>query len=85
MRNGYAFIGYIAAMLTTFSGVPQMLRILRLRESRDVSLWTSTMLATGTLFWLIHGLIIDDLPVILANAVALVLTVTLVCLILRYR
>jgi MtN3 and saliva related transmembrane protein len=85
MRNGFPFIGYMAAVLTTFCGIPQIVRIVRLKESRDLSLWTPILLSIGILLWLIHGIMINDLPVIAANLVSLFLCITMVWLVVKYR
>jgi MtN3 and saliva related transmembrane protein len=85
MRNGYVFIGYLAALLTAFSGVPQIIRVLKLKESRDISLWTASLLSTGVLFWLIHGLIIQDMPLIVSSGASLLFSTITICVILRYR
>jgi hypothetical protein len=39
MGHGFGAIGYIAALLTTFSSIPQIIRVIKLKESRDISLW----------------------------------------------
>jgi len=67
MDHGFGMIGYMAALLTTFSSIPQIVRVCRLKESRDISLWTTSALSAGILLWFIHGLLIGDLPVIFAN------------------
>lgn len=85
MRNGYAYIGYLAALLTTFSGIPQIIRVLKLKESKDISLWTASLLSAGILFWLIHGIIIKDMPLILSNGVSLLFSTITICVILKYR
>jgi MtN3 and saliva related transmembrane protein len=82
---GHGAIGYIAALLTTFSIIPQIIRVIKLKESRDISLWTISSLSAGILLWLIHGIIIGDLPVILANGVSLGLSVLMLCLVVKYR
>ena len=65
MEHGFGMIGYMAALLTTFSSIPQIVRVCRLKESRDISLWTTSALSAGILLWFIHGLLIGDLPVFL--------------------
>ena len=85
MDHGLGAIGYIAALLTTFSSVPQIIRACRLKESRDISLWTTSALSAGILLWTIHGLIIGDLPVILANGTSLLLSGLMLCLVVKYR
>jgi MtN3 and saliva related transmembrane protein len=85
MSHGFGAIGYIAALLTTFSSIPQIIRVYRLKESRDISLWTVSSLSAGVLLWVIYGIEIGDLPVIIANAVSLCLSIILICLVVKYR
>jgi uncharacterized protein with PQ loop repeat len=49
IENTYSLIGYLAALLTTFSLIPQIIRVYRLKESRDISLWTVSALSAGIL------------------------------------
>jgi MtN3 and saliva related transmembrane protein len=85
MDNGFGTIGYIAALLTTFSSIPQIIRVYRLKESRDISLWTVSVLSAGILLWFIHGIVIGDLPVILANGISLGLSALMLGLVVKYR
>jgi MtN3 and saliva related transmembrane protein len=68
--------GYLAATLTTVSFVPQVLKTLRTRDTRAISLGMYALFSLGVALWLVYGLLIDAGPVILANAVTLVLTST---------
>lgn len=85
MDHGLGAIGYVAALFTTFSSIPQIIRVCRLKESRDISLWTVSALSAGILLWFIHGIVIGDLPVILANGVSLVLSALMMFLVVKYR
>lgn len=73
-------IGSIAAVCTTGAFVPQALRVWRLRSAAEISLATFLVFSVGTATWLVYGLLIGSLPVILANAVTLVLSLTMVAL-----
>ncbi len=66
-------IGYAAAFLTTVSFLPQVIKVWRTRTVRDISLATYSMFTVGAALWLAYGLAIHSLPVILANAVTVVL------------
>lgn len=66
-------IGFAAACLTTIAFLPQVIKAIRSRSTRDISLGMYLVLATGIALWLIYGLMIDDLPLILANLVTFVL------------
>ena len=85
MDHGFGIIGYLAALLTTFSVIPQIIRVYRLKESRDISLWTVISLSAGILLWVIHGIVIGDLPVIIANGVSFGLSVLMIYLVVKYR
>jgi MtN3 and saliva related transmembrane protein len=77
-------LGYAAALLTTAAYVPQLVRVLRLRSARDISLPTFLMFAVGVIFWLLYGLYTGSKPIIACNSVTLVLAVSIVVLKLRY-
>jgi MtN3 and saliva related transmembrane protein len=77
-------LGYAAALLTTAAYVPQLVRVLRLRSARDISLPTFMMFAIGVFFWLLYGLYTGSRPIIASNSVTLVLAVSIVVLKLRY-
>jgi MtN3 and saliva related transmembrane protein len=77
-------LGYAAALLTTAAYVPQLVRVLRLRSARDISLPTFMMFAVGVIFWLLYGLYTGSRPIIACNSVTLVLAMSIVILKLRY-
>lgn len=78
-------IGYIAACFTTFSLLPQILRIRRLQEARDVSISMPIMVSIGSVLWSVYGVIIGSAPVIAANGVALVIALITIFFTVRYR
>ena len=78
-------IGYVAALFTTFSLLPQIIRIWKLKEARDISLFMPLMLSIGTLLWLVYGIIIAETPVIAANAVSLLVALITLFVTIRYR
>lgn len=85
MQTRIDIIGYIAACFTTFSLLPQIVRIWRLKEAKDVSLFMPLMVAVGSVLWLVYGFLIASPPVVAANAVALVIAVITVLFAVRYR
>jgi MtN3 and saliva related transmembrane protein len=70
-----SFIGYIAAFCTTAAFFPQAMKVYRTRQTRDISLWMFLLMTTGLIAWLIYGLLINSLPIILANIVTLIFAV----------
>ena len=67
-------IGMTSAVLTTGAFVPQALKTIRSRSTEDLSLLTFLMMFSGTLLWFIYGMQINDLPLIVANAISACLT-----------
>ncbi len=63
-------IGLAAAVLTTAANIPQTIKVIKTRSTKSLSAATYAMLFTGMALWVIYGIVRDDLPVILANAVA---------------
>lgn len=87
MMDNFTLIGLMAATCTTLSFVPQVVHILRTGNVEGISLMMYSVFTVGVALWLTYGLLLGDLPVILANLVTLVLasTVLVLTLIKRYR
>lgn len=79
------FIGYIAASLTTVSFIPQALHTFRTRDVSGISLGMYFVFTTGVALWLGYGLLIGAWPIVLANAITLVLSAAILTMKLRYR
>jgi MtN3 and saliva related transmembrane protein len=75
-----AMIGHAAGALTTISFLPQVIKAWRTRSTGDLSLIMLLVFLTGIALWLVYGLYLGALPVILANAVTLVLVAILLAL-----
>lgn len=77
-------IGMAAAVCTTVSLVPQLMRIWKLRSAREISLTMFLIFSLGVLLWLVYGICIHSEPVILANTVTLGLSLAILTLKLRF-
>ena len=77
-------IGYCAATLTTISFLPQLIRVIKLRSARDISLGMFLIFTAGTGFWLTYGILSHSAPVWIANAVTFVLSLSILILKLRF-
>ena len=90
MMNAFAsfsptWIGIAAAILTTTAFAPQAFKVWRTRSTRDVSLAMFLLMVTGIVLWLVYGLLIGDLPLIVANAVTLLLAGAILVAKIRFR
>jgi MtN3 and saliva related transmembrane protein len=82
--DGWLMLGLAAGLLTTVGFVPQIVKSLRERKMGEVSLLMPMLLSVGMFLWLIYGLLTDDLPIIIWNAIALTLNLCLVGLKLHF-
>ncbi len=84
MTDWIALLGSAAGLCTTVSFLPQLLRAWRTRSTRDISLPMFSLLVFGIFLWLVYGVVIGDIPLILANAVSFCLTGSILYLKLRH-
>jgi MtN3 and saliva related transmembrane protein len=77
-------IGVSAGTLTTIAFLPQVVKAWRTRSTRDVSLNMYLVLFIGIALWLLYGVLRADPPLILANAVTLLLAGAVLVLKLRH-
>ena len=82
--DGITLIGLIAAVCTTCSFLPQVIKILRSKKTKDVSLLMYTILTAGLFLWLIYGVILKDFPLIMANSMSLTLSICVLLLKIRH-
>ena len=73
-------IGMIAAVSTSVSFVPQVVQSYRSRDVSGISLGMYGFFTFGVGLWLVYGLMTHDLPVIIANALTLVLALSILWL-----
>jgi len=71
------WLGYLAASLTTLSFVPQAVLTLRTREVHGISAIMYSVFTVGVALWLAYGWRLGEWPIIVANAVTLVLAATI--------
>ncbi len=82
--TGVEVLGFTAAVCTTVAFVPQLVRVIRLRSAREISLPTFLLFSVGVFLWLIYGLRTGSKPVIVSNIVTLFLSLSILILKLRY-
>jgi MtN3 and saliva related transmembrane protein len=78
------YIGFVAAFCTTAAFVPQLLRVLKLRSAREISLGTFLLFSVGVFLWLLYGIYTGSKPVIASNVATLGLSLSILFLKLRY-
>lgn len=84
MIDGAMMLGLAAGTLTTTAFAPQLVKAWRSKSTGDLSWGMLVTFSTGILLWLIYGVWIDSVPVILANAVTLLLQAGIVSLKIKH-
>ena len=76
-------LGLVAAVFTTVSFLPQVIRTVKTKSTRDISLGMFFTLCMGLVLWLIYGIFQKDLAIIVANSCTLFLA--LIILVYKFR
>ena len=72
--------GYIALVLNTIYKIPQISKLYRTRQPLGISLKSLLLGVLTSVFFIIHGFIIKDLPLLLTGSTVLVQNAILVYL-----
>ena len=79
-----SYIGFFAAFLTTISFVPQALKTIRTKSTDGISLGMYLLFNLGIACWLAYGLLTNDVPLILANSITIMLTATILVMKIKH-
>ncbi|MBV6494245.1 MAG: Sugar transporter SemiSWEET [Turneriella sp.] len=79
------YLGFVAGVLTTFSFVPQVIRIYQTKSGRDISFWMMFLFSVGVSLWLFYGILLRSAPIIFSNAVTLMLVLIIIVMKLFYK
>jgi MtN3 and saliva related transmembrane protein len=77
-------IGLTAAVLSAVTFLPQVIKTWRSRSAADISLLMFSIATVSVVLWLTYGILIGDVPVILANSITLLLSLIMLVLKLKY-
>jgi MtN3 and saliva related transmembrane protein len=74
------YVGYIAAFCTTFAFFPQAIMAIRTKDVKSISLTMYSILCFGIAMWFIYGISQNDIPIIAANFITLIPSLTILYL-----
>ncbi|MGQ0710979.1 MAG: SemiSWEET family sugar transporter [Rhodoferax sp.] len=78
-------VGTVGAVLTTASFVPQALHTFRTKNVSGISLGMYASFTVGVACWLAYGWMLDEWPIVAANAITLALALAILAMKLRYQ
>jgi MtN3 and saliva related transmembrane protein len=76
-------IGYLAALLTTFSFLVQAIQSWRTRDLSGISVGMYSMFTLGVALWLIYGILIESWPLIVTNALTFLFALSILLMKLK--
>ena len=76
-----SIIGTVGATLTTISQLPQLVKVWQTKQTKDLSLPTYAVLATGVALWVAYGFLLHEPPIYIAN----IFTEIVVCSVLALK
>ena len=85
MEIGLFEIMLIASTMLEFNPVFQAIKIIRLKEAKDVSVYTFLMILVIGVMWLTYGIQIKSLPLIIGNSIKLFASLTVIIVYLIYK
>ena len=80
----WTIIGSIAATLTMFSFVPQIVKSFKTKSVKDLSEITILQLFLGATLWVIYGIHLKNIVIIIANIITLVTLIILLVMYIKY-
>ncbi|WP_292011008.1 SemiSWEET transporter [Chryseobacterium sp.] len=79
-------LGIIAGVLTSISMIPQLIKVIKEKNAKDLSWIMLLILIAGLSLWVWYGFVKEELPIILSNAFAVLVNISLlVCYILYHK
>lgn len=71
------YFGYFGAFLTAITFMPQVLKAWQTKSVGDLSTNMLLIVVLSTIVWLVYGIYLMLIPVIIANSIVFILTLTL--------
>lgn len=78
-------LGIVAGFLTSVAMIPQLIKVIKEKNVEDLSWVMILVLICGLSLWVWYGFIQDELPIIISNAFAVLVNLTLFICYLLFR
>jgi len=78
-------LGIVAGVLTSVSMIPQLVKVIKEKNVEDISWIMILVLISGLSLWVWYGFLKDELPIILSNAFAVLVNISLFICYLLFR
>ncbi len=83
--DAITIIGLVAALFTTVSLLPQLIKVYKTKSTKDISTGMFTLFGAGVLLWFVYGIFVNDLPIIVANSLAFIQAIVILFFKTKYK
>jgi len=70
--SSLAIVGFLASLLSILNQFPQAIKVFRTNDTHSISLAMYCIVVVAISLWLVYGIMLQDAPLIWANALSLV-------------
>jgi len=84
MHELSTFVGFIAGLVTTAANLPQVWKTYRSKSGEGLSFRMLLALAVGLGLWIAYGIMSQSMPLIVTNAIVLLLILSLIGMKLKF-
>ena len=81
----YFLIGIVGTLLVTFAGIPQIIKTIKIKHSKGLSLIFFLQVEIGLVLTTIYSFHIKDFVFILSNCISFIVNTLIILSILKYR
>lgn len=78
-------IGYLGAIISSISFMPQVLKIWKTKSAHDLSMVTLFLLTSNAAIWCTYGIMTHARPLWVTNALMLAMVVIMIYFKIKYR
>lgn len=70
--SAIAIVGFLASLLSILNQFPQAIKVFRSQDTQSISLVMYCIVVVAISLWLAYGIMLNDVPLISANALSLI-------------
>ena len=85
MTDSKEVFGYLGMVFLTITLIPQLIKVFRTKKAADLSYIFLSINVLTCVFFLIYGIILEETPLIIANTIVILQTLTLIFLKNKYH
>ena len=78
-------VGLAAATITVVSLFPQLVKVWRTKSTKDISLGMFSLFCGGVFLWFVYGILMKDVPIIVANLLGFIQTLIILMFKVKYK